>query len=305
MNSIDSAMATGGVFPVGVATTQSGGVPAVYVRDGLIITVGMVVFVGNKCNVLGSAESRVRHDRRSAPRLVGRRGAPVRTAVSLVSVERVMGAELVPHLMGHQECIPLAGRADGRGDASGLPVGNADAGEVRDPAGTGPEDVAVVVVRDADDRVQGRLVLGEHRAGVSVRIRVGRRVREDDEVVVRHEFEGDRPLMRHDLGDPVHGRRDSRQATRDGAAVLRGVLPGGGDGQPVGEQHVAVGKPAAAERPVHEFLELPSHFGIRLEVARRPRRFFRGEHEIPQVRACVVPLAGYRLDLDASVRCPD
>ena len=86
-----------------------------------------------------------------------------------------------------------------------------DVQQAGDAASPGAEDVADVVVRVPDDRVEVRLVLAEHRTTASVRVRIGARIRVNDEVVVRDQLHPDGHLSLVDARDAVQRRHDRGQ----------------------------------------------------------------------------------------------
>src|SRR6187399_3118290 len=84
-------------------------------------------------------------------------------------------AELVSHLMRDKvNSERIADRVRESGDAPSLHTSVTRTGQSRDPAATGAEDVSDVIVPGADDAIQGRLVLSQHRGAIVVGKRVVR-----------------------------------------------------------------------------------------------------------------------------------
>ncbi len=235
----------------------------------------MEVRVAVGLEVLRPADSRVRHDRRAAAGLIGgRRVAVPAAAGARAAVERVVPAELVPHLVGD---VVDPERVSGRVRASArhalrLPARRADHAGVGDAPASCGVDVADVVVRAADHGVDVRLVLPEHRAAVVVRVRVRRGDEVDEEVVVRDERHPDRNLAFVDSVDPVHRRHELRgdaELRRAGAADGDGVLARRREREPVGLRSVApTERRGISIGPAEERTD-------RKAESSRPGRFFR------------------------------
>ncbi len=234
------------------------------VGDDLVEALAVEVRVAVGLEVLRAADTRVRHDRRPASRLVGGRCVPVPAGAGAeAAVERVVPAELVPHLV--RDVVDperVSGRGRPAGHAARLRAGAADDPQARDPPAAGREDVPDVVVRAPDHGVQVALVLSEHRAAAAVRVGVGRAVEVDDGVVARYERHPHGDLALVDSVHPVHGDdelgRDARLRGA-GAADCDGVLAGRRECEPVGPERRADGD--ERERSRSEVLPLRAEGG--------------------------------------------
>ena len=227
----------GAVFPLGAGSEVARRSGRRRVGDDLVEAHRVEVVVAERLEVVVPADPGVRHDRRAAAGLHRRGAVAVARARSTRRAERVVRPELVAHLVG--DVVDVEGVADGVREpclGAGLLPGPADDGQPRETAATGREDVADVVVRVADDRVDVGLVLAEQLARVVVGVGVRGRVEVDQAVVVRDELEPDREVTLVDPGDAVHGGDERVVHEGDGAAVERGVLAVGREREPVGAE---------------------------------------------------------------------
>ena len=110
----------------------------------------------------------------------------------------------------------------------------ADHAEPGHATAAGTDQMADVVIGRVDDGVDVVLVRGQVARGV--RIRVGRRIGVDDEVVVRHQHHAHADLAFVDAVDAIHRRDDGRQAVDDATAMERGVFASRRHRQAIGAQ---------------------------------------------------------------------
>ena len=200
----------------------------------------MEVVVAVRLQVVAVADAGVGLDRDAAARLVRRAAVAIRArAAAARAVERVVAAELVAHFVRHVVDVEAVGDRRARAREPARLRAAADHAEARDAAAARADQVADVVVRRADLRVDRRLVRGEVAGGVRVRIRRG--IGEQDEVLVRDEHHAHGDLALVDAVDAVDRRDDRAERIELRAAVEDRVLAGRRHREPVRAQRGARG----------------------------------------------------------------
>src|SRR5512137_88308 len=106
-----------------------------------------------RLQIVGAANACVGHDRRAAAGFVGRRSVPIATAATACrAVERVVGAELMSHLVDYVVNVEsIAGRRGRTGNAARLATGYAHHAQTSNATHARAEHVTDVVVGVPDD----------------------------------------------------------------------------------------------------------------------------------------------------------
>ena len=204
MVKLGPALTVGRPLPVAVTEAAAAAGAGGGVAEDLFEAGRMEVGAAVGLQVVGAADSGVRHDRRAAAGFVGGGGAAIAVAAGIgAAVERVRRAELMAELVGDVVNVErIAHRRVGAGLALGLEAGHAGDADARQAAARSAEHVADVVIGAADDRVEVGLVLRQQGRGVAVAVRFGGGIGIDDQVVVGDQHQPNAQLRTHRLPSP-------------------------------------------------------------------------------------------------------
>src|SRR5215212_10454979 len=117
-----------------------------------------------RLQIVRTADPGIRHDSGTTSRFVSGRGVAICTpATPHRAVKRMVGAKLVPHLMGYiVDVITIANRIGEPRDPVRLATTNTDHPQTSDASPASAEHVPDVVIAATNHTVQIGLVLAEH-----------------------------------------------------------------------------------------------------------------------------------------------
>ena len=133
----------------------------------------MKIGIAVKLEIIAAADAGVRHDCRTAAGFECARSAAIATATRHATVEGMSCAELMTDLV--RDVIDPKRVADGRvkaGFAVSFAAGNTGNSDTSEAPPRRAEDVANVVIRIADYKIEVRLILRDEQARIIGRVRV-------------------------------------------------------------------------------------------------------------------------------------